>query len=80
MSRYVLTYRGGAGSAPAAEINQIAAAGRIIDRDARVLLLESEEPDTAQLAKLLPRHWSIEPERSYPVPDTQEKVRKPAVD
>jgi len=46
----------------------------------RVLLLEADEPDTVQLAKALPAHWSIEREQFYPIPDTPEKIRKPAVD
>jgi hypothetical protein len=75
MPRYVLTYRGAAASPPDAEVRQIESAGKIVDRDARALLLDADESDTGKLAKILP-DWGIEPERFYPVPDTREKIRK----
>ncbi len=80
MPRYVLTYRGDSDSPPAQEVKQIAAVGKIVDRDARALLLEADELDTAKLTKALPPHWGVEAEHFYPVPDTREKIRKPAVD
>jgi hypothetical protein len=80
MPRYVLTYRGGSGEPPAQELKQIAAIGTIVDRDARSLLLETDDLDTVKLSEALPPHWGIEEERFYPVPDTRKKIRKPAVD
>ncbi len=80
MPRYVLTYRGDNGEPPAQELKQIAAVGKIVDRDARSLLLETGDLETAKLSETLPPHWTIEEERFYPVPDTREKIRKPAVD
>jgi len=77
MPRFVLTYRGPAASPPDAEVRQIESAGKIVDRDARALLLDADERDTGRLAKTLP-DWGIEPERFYPVPDTREKIRKSA--
>jgi hypothetical protein len=75
MPRFVLTYRGAAASPPDAEVRQIESAGKIVDRAARALLLDTDEHDTGKLAKILP-DWGIEPERFYPVPDRQEKIRK----
>jgi hypothetical protein len=81
MPRYVLTYRGEAVSAPPAEIKQIAAVGKIVDQDARVVLLDADdELNPARLAETLQSNWSIEPERFFPVPDTRKKIQKPAVD
>jgi hypothetical protein len=80
MPRYVLTYHGDRELPPAQELRQIATVGKIVDRDVRALLLDADELDTAKLIKALPADWGIEAEHFYPVPDTREKIRKPAVE
>jgi hypothetical protein len=77
MSRYVLTYSGGA-NLPSEHLEQIRKRGQILDQSLGTLLVDAPDNRMASLAHELPG-WKIEREQSVPVPDTRKKIKKPAL-
>lgn len=75
MSRYVLTYSGGA-DLPGEHLEQIRKCGRIVDQSLGTLLVDAPDNGMASLARELP-DWKVEKEQTLPVPDTRKRIKKP---
>jgi hypothetical protein len=75
MNRFILRFKG-QGAMPASDLAQIDAVPDIIvvDRSARMLLVEAATQAVHRLAEALP-HWTVTPERTIPLPDPRPKIR-----
>lgn len=63
---------------PEADVERLRAlpGARIIDRSARMLVVECDDAALRQLVESL-AGWVIAPEQSYAVPDTRKKIERP---
>lgn len=77
MARYILRYTG-SGAGPAADAASIEARDgvRVLDKSGRMVLVEAADDVARKLAGEMPG-WVVEPEITYPVPDTRRKPLRP---
>ncbi len=75
--RFVLRYRG-QGDKPAADLERIRhlPEAHVVDDSSRMVLVESDEEPLLRLVESLP-DWVAAPERTFAVPDTRKKIRRP---
>ena len=77
-SRFVLRYcgEGPKPEADVARVHELSDAVVVDDSSPRMLLVESEAQPLRDLLDGLP-DWVMGPDRTYQVPDTRKKVRRP---
>lgn len=73
MARYML-HTSNPDGPTADELTLIGQRGTIVDRSRRALLVDLHREQADQLAEQLPG-WSVQPEVTYPIPDTRKKLK-----
>jgi hypothetical protein len=74
--RFVLRYQG-SGRIPAGDLARIDAALHVVDRSARMVLVEGGRAGVGRLLATMPRWVAVE-EATMPLPSTRPPVRRPA--
>lgn len=79
MARFIVRYAGkGDFPTDACQRLEAAAGVRVVDRSARMLLVEGDDAAIKTAVRAaLDASYVVTPEKQTPLPDTREKVRKP---